>query len=430
MGIIDTLNDPRIVAKFQQVLGIERLPDQILTDECETSERYDSEEKYEKYVKDIDTENYVLHGRYKNNNRVTNNDLQKEGVPPFTSDDSDSENGLCKGKLYKITPHRIRYRWIYFAFRFASFFGDEAFYLTCLPFLFWNVDTYMMRQTVVVWTISMYLGQVLKDIFQWSRPATPPVVRLDVDFAQEFSLPSTHAVAASSIPLTMAFVIINRYQVSSPLIIALASLWCLMTCGSRLYLGVHSLLDVIAGCLISVTVATVILPFREEIDWFIQTSPASPIVLVSLCIALSTILYPAPEIGNNTRPDAVKIIACSCGCLLGQWGNYFNGMAVVVPPEGLFIVVIPSLKAVACAILRFMIGVMVLILVKTVVQAVTLKGVIAFFRLRKTDKHLPKVQVPYRFITYLTLGIIISWTVPILHTKFGLGRPAVYMEVI
>ena len=186
----------------------------------------------------------------------------------------------------------------------------------------------------------------------------------------------------------------------------------------------------IAGCMISFTAAAILLPFIKEIDWFIQTSPASPPVLVLLTIAFSTILYPAPEIGNNTRGDAVKIIATVTGCLLGQWGNYFNGMAVAVPPEAMFTIAMPSLKVAACAILRFMIGVITIILVKTVVQTITLKGVIAFFGLRKADKQLPKVQVPYRFITYMTLGVIISWTVPILHSKFGLGRPSVYQEVL
>lgn len=182
--------------------------------------------------------------------------------------------------------------------------------------------------------------------------------------------------------------------------------------------------------MISFTVAAVLLPFIGKIDWFIQTSPFSPPVLFLICMAFSTILYPAPEIGNNTRGDAVKIIATVTGCLLGQWGNYFNGMAVAVPPEGLYAVAVPSLKGAACAVLRFMIGVITIILVKTVVQTITLKGVIAFFGLRKTDKQLPKVQVPYRFITYMTLGVIISWTVPILHSKFGLGRAAVYQEVL
>jgi len=222
MGIIEVLNSPKIVAKFQNFCGVEILPDQMTGDETDVSPGFQEKEIYDKYVKVKDTENYVLHGRYKTNNGIKH-DFQKEGVPPFSSDDSDSDNGLARGKLYKITPHIIKYKWLYFVFKFASFFGDEAFYLTCLPFMLWNLDTYLMRQTVMVWCVSMYIGSVLKDVFQWNRPATPPVARLDTDFAQEFSLPSTHAVAASSIPFSMAVVIVDRYQVLFCLIIQMDS---------------------------------------------------------------------------------------------------------------------------------------------------------------------------------------------------------------
>lgn len=214
MGIKETLNSPQLVAKFQSFFGVERLPDQIDPDDFETSTQgNDGQTSYRKYVKQRHTEKYVLQDSYKHNNSVNNRDLQTEGVPPFTSDDSDSDNGSWH-KSYKITPHRIKYKSIYYAFKFSSFFGDEAFYLTCLPFMTWNVDSYLMRHVVIVWGIAMYCGQVMKDIFQWSRPATPPVVRLDTDFAQEFSMPSTHAVAASSIPLVMAYTMIYRYQVT------------------------------------------------------------------------------------------------------------------------------------------------------------------------------------------------------------------------
>lgn len=220
MGLVDTLNSPELVAKFQAVFGVERLPNQLDPDETEISNAvFDDQNKYGKYVKQRNTEKYVYQGHengFKNNNSVNNRDLQTEGVPPFTSDDSDSDNGHSWHKTYKVTPHRIKYKSLYYAFKFSSFFGDESFYLTCLPFMTWNIDSYLMRHVVIVWGIAMYCGQVLKDIFQWSRPSTPPVVRLDTDFAQEFSMPSTHAVAASSIPLVMAYTIVYRYQVIIP----------------------------------------------------------------------------------------------------------------------------------------------------------------------------------------------------------------------
>lgn len=212
MDLIQTLNDPKIVAKFQKVCGIERLPEpDDYEEEFETQDESSlNNGTYGKYVKQRHCQKYVFQ---KNNNSIKRSDLQKEGVPPFTSDDSDSDSQFTDHNPYRITPHRINNKFLFYAFKFSSFFGDEAFYLTFLPFVLWNVDSSLMRTTVLVWGISMYIGQVGKDILQWPRPTTQLVIRLDRDFAQEFSMPSTHAVAASSIPLVMAYNIIYRYQV-------------------------------------------------------------------------------------------------------------------------------------------------------------------------------------------------------------------------
>lgn len=210
------LHDPQIVAKFQRVCGIERLPEPDgFDEEFENQDKSSlSNGTYDKYFKQKHNHEYILQASYKsNNNRPKKTDLQKEGVPPFASDDSDSDSQYRDTNPYKITPHRINNKFLFYVFKFASFFGDEAFNLTFLPFVLWNVDSALMRTTVLVWGISMYIGQVGKDILQWARPTTRHVVRMDIDFAQEFSMPSTHAVAASSIPFMFAYNIVNRYEV-------------------------------------------------------------------------------------------------------------------------------------------------------------------------------------------------------------------------
>lgn len=437
MEIINLLKGHEFVEKFQQVCGVVRLPDQEDSDENEGGSGKNSDELSQpydsKYVKHRHSHKYVLRDTCKNNNNPLrpSENLQKEAVPPFTSDDSDSDNGLSRGQgRYKITPHRIDNKFLYYAFRIASFFGDEAFYLTFFPFVAWNLDAYVCRHTVYVWCMAMFLGQVTKDIFQWPRPLSPPVIRLETDFAQEFAMPSTHAVAGSSIPLVIGFTLLNRYQIPAPVVISLAIFWCFMVCCSRLYLGVHSILDLFGGILCSCLMAGLILPFINEIDWFIQTSPLAPVVLLVMCVGFSTVFYPAPEIGNNTRGDCIQVLSATTGCLLGNWFNYFNGMSVAIEPEGLYPISAPSLKFFMTAILRFMIGVITLALVKTVVTVVSVKGVSYVFGLTKPDRHHPRVVIYYKLITYTALGIIIMFTVPILHTKFGLGRAGFYTEIL
>ena len=44
---------------------------------------------------------------------------------------------------------------LYYIFRFGSFLGQEAFYITFLPFVFWNLDADVGRKMVLVWVITM-----------------------------------------------------------------------------------------------------------------------------------------------------------------------------------------------------------------------------------------------------------------------------------
>jgi sphingosine-1-phosphate phosphatase 2 len=59
----------------------------------------------------------------------------------------------------------------------------------------------------------MYTGQAAKDYLRWPRPTSPPVVRLETNFQQEFAMPSTHAMSATAIPFMLAYTIISRYEV-------------------------------------------------------------------------------------------------------------------------------------------------------------------------------------------------------------------------
>lgn len=57
------------------------------------------------------------------------------------------------------------------------------------------------------------LGQSIKDIVQWPRPACPPVVRLQTKWSIEFGMPSTHAMISIAVPYSVLHYISNRYQV-------------------------------------------------------------------------------------------------------------------------------------------------------------------------------------------------------------------------
>lgn len=445
MELIKKLQDPELVVRFQQVCGIHRLP------ACEGGEAVnDVDNRAEKLTENNDTheyENYVKH-RHKyvlkdscasnnNNSRKTaklnsySTNSTNQGIfPPFGSDDSDSDNGVSSGDgRPRLTPHVVRNRFFYYVFKFASLGGDESFYLTFLPFCLWNLDSYVLRHTVMVWSLTMYLGQATKDMLRHPRPPSPPVVRLETDYTEEYSWPSTHAVAGTTIPFMLGYTMLTRYQVPPSLVIGVCLIWAAMVCLSRLYLGVHTVWDIIGGCFYGFTMISIFIPIVDKLDWFFQTHLISPVVLFLTCLLL-TVCYPNPVMGNNTKGDAVQIIASVTGCLLGEWMNYFNEMSYIVERPELMVLAFPTLKDIATSILRFIVGGVALIFIKLVVKAVSVKGISHVIGLSKPDSNNHTVKIWYKFITYMSLGVIITWTAPILHGRFGLGRPGFYAEVL
>ena len=221
MEFIKKLQDPELVVKFQQVCGIERLPvcEGGDSDETDISGKLIESDAHdhEQYVKH--RHKYVLKDSCGNNNTKSNinsNGYRKPGImPPFGSDDSDSDNVVNKKEgRPRPTPHVVRNKFFYYVFKFASLGGDESFYLTFLPFILWNCDAYVMRHTVIVWSLTMYIGQATKDVLRWPRPSSPPVVRLETDYTEEYAMPSTHAVAGTTIPFMLGYTVLNRYQVN------------------------------------------------------------------------------------------------------------------------------------------------------------------------------------------------------------------------
>ncbi|XP_011265149.1 sphingosine-1-phosphate phosphatase 2 isoform X2 [Camponotus floridanus] len=126
----------------------------------------------------------------------------------------------------------------YYLFLFGTELGDEIFYSSFIPFLFWNIDGAVGRRVVLVWAIVMTIGQVLKDIICWPRPACPPAVRLQNKWSQEYGMPSTHAMVGFAIPFSIVSFTMNKYIYPFFVGYFIALVWCILVSMSRLYLEV------------------------------------------------------------------------------------------------------------------------------------------------------------------------------------------------
>lgn len=107
----------------------------------------------------------------------------------------------------------IENRLFYYMFTFGTELGNELFYITFFPFLMWNMDAFVGRRLIMVWVWVMYLGQCTKDVIGWSRPASPPVVKVEMFYNSEYSMPSTHAMSGTAIPFSLFIMTCGRWEV-------------------------------------------------------------------------------------------------------------------------------------------------------------------------------------------------------------------------
>ncbi|CAK6432006.1 unnamed protein product [Pipistrellus nathusii] len=106
---------------------------------------------------------------------------------------------------------------LYYLFCLGTELGNELFYILFFPFWIWNLDALVGRRLVVIWVLVMYLGQCTKDIVRWPRPASPPVVKLEVFYNSEYSMPSTHAMSGTAIPISIVLLTYGRWQIFTTL---------------------------------------------------------------------------------------------------------------------------------------------------------------------------------------------------------------------
>lgn len=107
----------------------------------------------------------------------------------------------------------IENKFLYYLFTFGTELGNELFYITFFPFCIWNIDAFVGRRLIIVWVWVMYLGQCAKDVIRWSRPASPPVVKVEMFYNSEYSMPSTHAMSGTAIPFELLLLTCERWEV-------------------------------------------------------------------------------------------------------------------------------------------------------------------------------------------------------------------------
>lgn len=228
--LISYLASPQTVADFQKFCGIERVIPKSERNGCvqnapehnngvlPTRNGYLQDKLHENgyskhdmnhtngFVKPINSNGCIKNG-YSKNGLVHRTKQEPEDVLNCEVNQNAKENSEEEPTI------RIKYKFLHFMMHFGASLGNEIFYLVFFPLVFWNIDAHLLRQVAIIWHTGMYIGQAMKDIIKYPRPASPPVIPLEKRYAQEYGMPSTHACVGSIIPFGFFVLCINRYEV-------------------------------------------------------------------------------------------------------------------------------------------------------------------------------------------------------------------------
>ncbi|NWX49506.1 SGPP2 phosphatase, partial [Steatornis caripensis] len=321
-----------------------------------------------------------------------------------------------------VQKYIVKNYFYYYLFKFSAALGEEIFYITFLPFTYWNIDHSVSRRMIIIWSIVMYIGQVSKDILKWPRPLSPPVIKLEMRTDVEYGMPSTHAMAATAISFSFLIATMNQYKYPFALGLVAAFVFSTLVCLSRLYTGMHTVLDVIGGALISAMLLALSYPVWDMIDHLLLTSPFCPLLSVVVPLVLCY-NYPKLDYYSPTRGDTTTVLGAGAGATVGFWlNNQYATPAYTSENVQLEFPLISS-KIVAVMLARFFVGIFVVLLTRQLMKSVVL-GMLGYrykFPIGDLEaRQRLEVEVPYKFITYSSVGFSATVLVPLLHKLLGL----------
>ncbi|XP_046663816.1 sphingosine-1-phosphate phosphatase 2-like isoform X1 [Homalodisca vitripennis] len=435
-GLIEYLKDPSLVLRFQRYFGV-----------YSVSEARERKNKFQSkvvpgvqnnIVDGLDTNVIHLKQRTSSNSKTFKNNKPCVSVKS-KENTSEVNGGINSSNLADDTfssesdvealPYVITIKFWYYLFLFGTYLGDEVFYASFIPFWFWNIDGAVGRRIVMVWTIIMYIGQGIKDVVCWPRPTSPPVFRLQKKWSLEHGMPSTHAMVGIAIPFSVIIYTMTRYQYPVALGLAVAVTWCAIISLSRIYLGMHSVLDVVVGLILAMLLMVPVVPIVDSLDVFLLTNRWSPLILITVTIPMIA-YYPTTTHWTPTRGDTTTIVAFCVGIYIGAWTNYHQGAMAEpsLPPP--YVIIWPSWAMCGTGALRTVIGLCSIVATVAVCKSAQHAVTRVFLGGDNTQHSRAKnvVELTCKYITYNLLGFNVLYLMPNTFNMLSIQRPTFYTE--
>jgi membrane-associated phospholipid phosphatase len=267
-------------------------------------------------------------------------------------------------------------------FRAVTSLGDELFYLLLFPFLLWCVDFYLGIRVGIIFLLSVYANNGLKEIFQQPRPfdILPQIQKVH---AYGYGFPSGHAQSSLVVWGSIA------YWKKQIWIRNLSVLLILLVGFSRIYLGVHFPTDILGGWLFGGLILglSYFIFLKIKLD-FIQGNMVYKIIGITL--------FPVILLQIQSSPDIISSVAALTGISYGLL-FFYSYVGEIRPGHWLQ------------RLFSFLVGVIGIGIIYLGLKLILPSEGQSFYQLS-------------RFFRYLLLGIWISFGAPWLFIRMGLAR--------
>ncbi|XP_062166797.1 lipid phosphate phosphatase delta [Alnus glutinosa] len=237
---------------------------------------------------------------------------------------------VITGNSLVLQIQKYHHRFLDALFSGLSCVVSVPFYTAFLPLLFWTGHGRLARQMTLLMAFCDYSGNCIKDMVSAPRPSSPPVRRItatkdEEDNAKEYGLPSSHTLNTFCLSGYLLYYVLSYTQCedASMKFVGLALVCFLVGLVGlgRIYLGMHSLVDVIGG----LAIGLVILPFwlivNQNVDIFIVSGQN----VTSFWAALSLLLlfaYPTPEFPTPSFENHTAFTGVAFGIVAGIQQTY------------------------------------------------------------------------------------------------------------
>lgn len=299
--------------------------------------------------------------------------------------------------------------WFISLMQSITFLGEEIFYLLFMPLFYWCISQSAGIRIGLMLLMSNSMVYASKMILQWPRPYWLDNTVIGYVNESTFGVPSGHSANAASVWGILGYIL--RRRIATLLVVVLAFLIGF----SRMVLGAHFLVDVLAGWLLGFLLLLVFIRIEKPvISWFKRLNTRQQVIIAlvsSLLLMMPAMLlswtlkdWQLPHLwvqnaGHPIHPLSIE----SVFTVGGTWGGFLTGFALL----GLHYSKMGINGTIIQKIIRYLVGI---------------TGVMILWA--GLDLAFPDTADPvglmFRYLRYFLIGFWISGLAPVVFRKLNL----------